>query len=146
MTEPTPRGFEIFHVGDVLSVTTGVLVAPSLLDGVHRLLDYMTGDVLMTHQLPRACDACAPHLLDQHPQLAEVIIPTFDELEDGNREQAREVVIEGFLTDLCRRLGYDEVPVEPLPPGAWEHRNPIVEAYEMVGKDRVVVVVADDEQ
>ena len=61
-----------FHLGDVLSITTGRLVSPRHMDGVYDILNFMTGDNLFTHQLPRASDECKPHLLAQFPQLAEV--------------------------------------------------------------------------
>ena len=61
-----------FHIGDVLSITTGKMVSPTGMDGIYKILNFMTGEDLYTHQLPRAMRVCAPHLLQQHPQLAEV--------------------------------------------------------------------------
>jgi hypothetical protein len=40
------------------------------------VLNFMTGDNLFTHQLPRAMDECAPEVLRQHPDLADVQVPT----------------------------------------------------------------------
>lgn len=51
-----------FHIGDILSITTERLVSPRLIEGVYDILNYMTGDNLMTHQLPRASRHCAPYL------------------------------------------------------------------------------------
>lgn len=43
-----------FHIGDVLSAMTGTLVSPRHIGGVYDVLNWMTGESLMTHQLPRA--------------------------------------------------------------------------------------------
>lgn len=62
-----------FSLGAVLSVTTGVLLAE--IGDVRELLDFITGDTLMTHQLPRASDEAAPEILRQHPDLAGMAVP-----------------------------------------------------------------------
>lgn len=67
----------LFHLGDILSVTTDRLLSPDRIGGVYRLLNHMTGDNLMTHQLPRASDECRPYLLAQFPELADVVVPEF---------------------------------------------------------------------
>jgi hypothetical protein len=66
---------EQFALGDVLSITTDCLVSRDHIGGVYRILNYMTGDNLFTHQLPRAAEECKPALLAQHPRLAEVETP-----------------------------------------------------------------------
>src|SRR5881628_376125 len=71
-----------FHIGDLLSVTDGRLLSPDHVAGVHKLLDHMTGDVLMTHQLPLAADAMTPELLQQHPWLKDFGPPENAELAD----------------------------------------------------------------
>ena len=59
-----------FHVGDILSVTTGVLVSPDHIGGVYGVLGWMTGEGLMTHQLPRVSRECEPFLRETFPDLA----------------------------------------------------------------------------
>lgn len=59
-----------FHIGDVLSAYTGILCGT--MDGLYEILNYMTGDDLYTHQLPRASDEVRPYLLRQHPWLASI--------------------------------------------------------------------------
>ena len=61
-----------FHVSDILSVTTGRLVSIHHMDGVYDVLNFMTGQSLMTHALPRAKKEIAPVILEQHPALATV--------------------------------------------------------------------------
>ena len=71
-SKETPNGRE-FHLGNILSITTGRLVSPRHIDGVYDILDYMTGgDSLYTHQLGRAADECKPYLLMEMPWLEEI--------------------------------------------------------------------------
>lgn len=65
-----------FHIGDLLSVSTGCLVSNDHIGGVYNILNHMTEDELYTHQLPLACDAMKPELLQQHPWLKDVAKPT----------------------------------------------------------------------
>lgn len=70
-----------FHIGDVLSITTGKLVSPSHIGGVYNICDWMTGEANMTHQLPRVSREIEPDLRRQHPALAAVVAPEFDSKE-----------------------------------------------------------------
>src|SRR4051812_24177917 len=58
-----------FHISDVLSVTTGRLVSSRHMDGIYEILNFLTGDNLFTHQLPRAMRECEPWLKTQFPKL-----------------------------------------------------------------------------
>lgn len=64
-----------FDLSDVLSATTGRLLSMRHMDGIYDVLNYMTGDNLMTHQLPRAMDQVKPEILRQHPDLENVDPP-----------------------------------------------------------------------
>jgi hypothetical protein len=85
MTETKP-----FHLGDILSVTTGRLVSPRHIGGVYDILNWMTGDNLFTHQLPRACDECQGPLLAQYPDLAVIEPP--ETFGDGSKDGAKDAV------------------------------------------------------
>jgi hypothetical protein len=121
-----------FHLGDVLSVTTGRLVSPRHMDGVYDILNFMTGDNLFTHQLPRASDECKPHLLAQFPQLAEV---DASGVNTKNHKQ--------WLAEQVAKYG-EEFEVKPIPKGAHQFKNPIAEATEMMGGPEKVIVVQTD--
>jgi hypothetical protein len=123
-----------FHLGDVLSVTTGRLVAPGHMPAVHELLDYLTGDVLMTHQLPRAVGECAPHLLRQHPQLAGVPLP---ESFDGEAD------VLAWLAEQVATYG-EHLVVAPLPPEDHTRINPLTELAMNYPHLVVIPVVRDD--
>ena len=121
-----------FHLGDVLSITTGRLVSPRHMDGIYDILNFLTGDNLFTHQLPRASDECKPYLLEQFPQLNEV---DASGVNGKNHEQ--------WLTEQVAKYG-EKFTVKPLPTGAHEAKNPIEEAVEMMGSpDKVIVVQTD---
>jgi hypothetical protein len=64
-----------FHIGTILSITDGHLVSPDHVGGVYKILNHMTGDDLMTHQLPRASRECEANLREQHPDLAAIVVP-----------------------------------------------------------------------
>lgn len=119
-----------FHIGDVLSITTGRLVSPTHIDGVYDILNYMTGDNLFTHQLPRAAEQCKPELLRQHPALAAVDV---SEINETNWQW--------WLDEQVAAFG-ESLTVEPLCPADYEHQDPIEELTAKIGKDRVIVVSA----
>lgn len=64
-----------FHIGDILSVTTGCMVSPSHIGGVYALCDWMTGEQNFTHQLPRVSREIEPQLRADFPDLAAVGAP-----------------------------------------------------------------------
>src|SRR5260370_296144 len=62
-----------FPLAVVLTALTGRLLCP--IGDLYGVLDYMTGESLMTHQLPRASEECKDPILIQHPGLADVTVP-----------------------------------------------------------------------
>ncbi len=117
-----------FHIGDILSITGEKLVSPRLIEGVYDICNFMTGDSLFTHQLPRAHDVCGPELLHQHPQLAGV-----DE-SSVNSQTWR-----AWLDEQIAKFG-ETLSVSPLPEGIWTTIDPILEAESMMGKGRVIAL------
>lgn len=118
------------HLGDVLSVTTGHFLAPGGFGDVHALLDYLTGDTLFTHQLPRAVEECAPALLRQFPALADVVVPEFDDPSE----------VDVWLAARVAEYG-EHLDVEPLAPGEHERRDPLTELAGMLRPDQSMIVV-----
>ncbi len=92
-----------FHIGDVISVATGTLVSLRHLDGVEDLCNFMSGETLMTHQLPRVSRECEPSLRRQHSALLAEPIPPI-----SSRDEA-----EAWLRTLYPTYG-ETVPVEAL--------------------------------
>ena len=121
-----------FHLGDVLSITTGKLLSPRLIEGVYDILNYMTGENLFTHQLPRARDVCNPYILKQHPQLKAV---KCDSITTSNWRERLAVLVSEFGETLL---------IEPLPKGAYTYVDPITEAEVMMGDPSKVIVLKAD--
>lgn len=117
---------KVFDLGTVLSITDGHLFAP--ISEVYEILNFMTGDNLFTHQLPRACEECRPVLLRKYPQLGEI------KTERGHMENWRE-----FLEQQKIKYG-NAFEVEPV--GIFEHKKigPIEEAVSIFGKEKTIVL------
>ena len=134
-----------FHLGDVLSITTGRLVSPRHIDGVYDILNFMTGDNLFTHQLPRASDECKPYLVEQFPQLATTEMDSaIADLSDALKSKSGKAQVEKVVADwLAKQVSkYGEMfAVKSIPTDAHEVKNPIAEAAEMMGGPEKVIVV-----
>lgn len=110
-----------FHLADVLTITTGRLVSPRGVEAIYDVLNFMTGDNLFTHQLPRGMDECQAPLLAQHPDLAAVEIPaSFDAAGDV------EAAVHAWVAEQVERFG-EFREVAPLPAEAHTHINPLDE-------------------
>ena len=53
-----------------MSASTGFLLC--IVDELYEILDYMTGDSLFTHALPRASRECTPYLKEQFPFINDI--------------------------------------------------------------------------
>lgn len=115
-----------FDLGTVLTVTTGIFLCE--MDNLYEILNFMTGDSLMTHQLPRASDDCKPSLLEQFPELSNIVVP---ELE--NKEECLE-----YLNLIAGDFG-NKFKVEPLKEPT--HHDPILELQEMMSDDQKLIIV-----
>ncbi len=135
MTEMAPT--RTFHIGDILTITDGRLVSPRHIEGAYDILGWMTGDSLMTHQLPRASRECEENLRQQHPDLAAVKVP-----EGLGSEEA-------VLTWLAQQVAvYGESrEVAPLPPQDHTRIDPLVELRMLRPDAQIIAVQAttDDE-
>ena len=145
-----------FHIGDVLSITTGRLVSPRHIDGVYDILNFMTDDNLFTHQLPRACDECKPFLLKQFPQLASpemdfAVAELGEMLKTPSGKAETNKLLLGWLSkitsgkyglqglSLCGEQ-HDMLEVAKVPTDAHEQIDPMSELAEKVHPDKIVVV------
>lgn len=71
---------KMFHVGDLASTVSKKLVAPSGYDAICRLVDFVTGVPHGQLGLVPAARAIRPHLISQHPWLAE--LPGLEDVVD----------------------------------------------------------------
>ena len=124
-----------FTLGAVLSVTTGKLLCP--FDELHEFLDYLTGQSLFTHQLPRASQSARSYILSVYEDLEFTDVPPIE----GTREE-REAQVKSFL-DFLVDSGYSkDYEFEQMP--YFEAKDPIQELIEMRGSsDGIIPVVID---
>ena len=111
---------QTFTLGEVLTALTGRLLCD--IDGLYRVLNFLTGESLYTHQLPRAGRAAAAYLAQQHPDLAVLDWSGVD-LENWR----------DWLREQVDRFGPTR-ELSPMPAGAYEPQDPIAEIMEMRGE------------
>lgn len=133
-----------FHIGDVLSITTGRLVSPRHIGGVYEILNHMTGDNLFTHQLGRAAEACAPILLSDHPWLIEMGADLERRLDAVPEGGDMESAIRDALVSYGLQIGCSDINVLPLAPESWLRIDPLQELSAMVGEEKIMVVELPD--
>lgn len=76
LVEPQAEdGSRRFHVGDILSITTGKLTSPRGWDGIYDILGYMTDDSPFTTQLGRFAEECKPYLERQLGDAIKLEVP-----------------------------------------------------------------------
>lgn len=102
-----------FKIGEIISGATGRLLCD--IGKVYEILNYMTGDNLFTHQLPRACRECRPYFYKQFPWLNEL------NTDEVNTENWKE-----WLDDKISKYG-EEFEVIPINNGEYKSIDPIKE-------------------
>ena len=120
-------GTKKFHIGDVISAATGRLVSTRHIGGVYDILGFMSGESLMTHQLPRVAREAEPSLRSQHPELCAVEVPA------GLDSEGK---VLAWLATLYPRFGV-EVEVAPMGTADHTHINPIAEIKMINPKSQV---------
>lgn len=128
-----------FHLGDVLSVATGILVSLRGIGAVYDVCNFMTGDKLFTHQLPRASQECAPEIYRQHPDLHAIARPNFSGVTDA------EAAVKEWLAEQAARFGEyrelaplasgDHTVIDPLDELAMAYPNVKVIPFVVGGSD-----------
>ena len=110
-----------FHIGDVLSAMTGTLVSPRYIGGVYDVLNWMTGESLVTHQLPRASRECEGTLREAFPDLAAIKFPDWSRVPDADKERvivrewlASQVATHGETREVPRLSEQDHTRIDPI--------------------------------
>ncbi|GAA2887726.1 hypothetical protein GGQ99_004734 [Aminobacter niigataensis] len=130
MSETVQNRTKDFPTGAVLSVVADVLVSENHIAGVYEVLNWMTGESLYTHQLPRVSLEATPVIVAMHPELAVAIA----EAEQVNGENWRE-----WLAIWKARYG-ETIAVPRLNIAEHERIDPLSELAEKVPPDRIVVI------
>ena len=118
-----------FHIGDIITITSGILVSLDHVGGIYNILGWMTGEDLMTHQLTRASRECEDNLRAQHPDLAAVVVPKI----------TCEAEAITFLASLYPEFG-ETRPVSPLPTGDHTIIDPVAE-IKMMRPDAQIITL-----
>jgi hypothetical protein len=140
-----------FHISDVLSITTGRLVSSRHIDGIYDILNFLTGDNLYTHQLPRAMRECKPWLRSQFPSIMEdspiitKLLPVLDaKITNADKQKDRvQAACEQWVKMVQTEANLPEiVAVYEMGAEMHTHIDPVEEAQAMVGDKRVIVLDA----
>lgn len=127
-----------FHVGDLLSVTTGRIVARRHVDALYDLLGHMTGDSPFTHQLPRFGDECKPWLYRWFPELESVDDGILGDMIDiHGPEKGCETWVDAMVSSRGIREWYD---VPQIPKDDHSRRCPIEELRQMAPDAQIIVM------
>ncbi|PZU95520.1 MAG: hypothetical protein DI527_00495 [Chelatococcus sp.] len=122
-----------FPTAEVISSIAGVLICD--IGGVYRVLGWMTGEELFTHQLPRAGREATPVAVAFDPRLAEVVKEA-EQVNETNWQEWRDRWIERFG---------QEITVPRLTLAQHKEKNPIAELREMAPQAEIIPVVVGEE-
>lgn len=103
MTTPARQ----FHLGDILSITTSRMLSPAGMGGIHEIVTYMTGELATDLACVEERARCAAALLEQHPQLAQLVDPD-DKIDPST--------VDAWLAKQVARFG-EGLAVEALASG-----------------------------
>lgn len=117
-----------FATRDVLSTVTGRLMGD--IGGVYEVLNWMTGESVFTHQIPRISREAVPVVLAVHPTLQTAI------------DEAEQVTPENFATwrDTWEDRYGPTIAVPKFNSDTHESIDPMSELAEMVHPDKIVTV------
>lgn len=107
---------QTFKLEEVLSAVKGVLLCK--IGKVYEVLDFLTGDNIYTHQLPRVARTCEPHVLKQHPFLNDI------DLSGINTDNWQE-----RLAEIKNKYPNE---IELIQIGDFLHKDPYAELVDMV--------------
>jgi hypothetical protein len=125
MTDETKQ----FSVAQILTITHGRLLCH--IGGVYEILNWLTGESLMTHQLPRASRESEDWLRQQFPDLVEIDV---ESVSIAGQED-----VDTFLASLADQYGTFR-EVTPLPPGDHTSIDPISE-LKMMRPDMPIITL-----
>ncbi|RKD69019.1 hypothetical protein [Rhizobium sp. WW_1] len=119
-----------FPIDAVMSTITGVLVSENGIGCIYEMLNWMTGDSVFTHQIPRISREAVPVMLAIYPEMQAAI----DEAKQVNGDNWRE-----WLTTWRQRYG-DEIAVPVMNIAEHERIDPLSELAEKVSPDRIITL------
>lgn len=119
---------QAFPTADVLSTITGRLMGD--IGGVYRVLEFMTGHPVFTHQIPRISREATPVAVALHPTLAQACTEAEQVTPDNYRD---------WLATWLDRYG-PEITVPRMDREQHEDIDPLSELAEKIHPDRIIVI------
>lgn len=130
MTNTNAKNLDLYSI---LAITHHL---PIHLTPYLAILEFMTGEKLSAIEWPRAHAECADWLLEQYPQLRDVVMPDFAEGD--------EAAMDAWADEQKAKFG-STLPVLPLPPGRRAQMSVIDELVNLgVDLNKVYVVDPND--
>jgi hypothetical protein len=135
-----------FHLRDLLTIVTGrLLMLPdkdkSAVEGVYDFLEWMTGGMPYTHQLPRFIRECKPYLLKWFPELSIALasesLGTLKTWLDSDQTPDKREGIRMWLAELKMMQPQikDNYDVPQMPPDDHDRIDPYLELLDMANRD-----------
>ena len=124
-----------FHILDVLSITSGKLLSLEKMDGLYKILNFLTGEDLYTHQLIRASKTCKPYLLKTYPVLVDPLVESaignlsamLSHLKDTHMsDEVIKLAIKGWAVKYVYPVTGEYIEILPLDT-AYAAMNPVDE-------------------
>lgn len=131
-----------FKLSQVLSITTGRLLCD--IGGVYEILNFITGDDLFTHALPRASRFAEPLILEAYPEL--VITDDQDAYLTRRIDEAKAIGgnIMGAIGAWLSLLELPMLVTIHSHEDAWLSIDPMAELAGMIGDKSKIITVGPD--
>lgn len=137
-----------FSLAQILTMTTGRLLCD--MDGVYKILNFLTQDDIFTHAIPRAMRTCKPYLKELLPQFdtPEFQLAVGELIECLGSPAAKghaRPLIDGWLLKQIEVYG-NAFELEPMPSEKWLHIDPMEELQEdfaLAGKDPTNIITVN---
>lgn len=124
-----------FPVSSVLMVATGRLLYDDGMDEIYEILNFMTNDNLLTHQLPRAFKECKPHVLKRYPAMKAASAELSEKLDGVNDTETKRQILTEWLAVQTAQFG-KMLKVEQIPTEEHAVKDPLSEPIEVRSKKR----------
>ena len=119
-----------FDLGAILNITTKRLFTS--MEDVYEVLNYLTGDSIYTHQLPRVMPLAKAYVLSLYPELTGV----GDTVEINSFDDAK-----AFIKEQKKVFG-NKLPLSPMEKNdGYSYVDPIEEAIDMTSEKTNKIVL-----
>lgn len=133
-----------FSLRAILQLTTRLYMGD--MSAIYQALNFLTGDDLYTHQLPRAMEECEKSVEEQFPQfhtedfleklkMYQEVIKASDPGKGGADHQ---LITDGWIYSMEADYG-KEFDLYPMLPYQYTHQDCLSELMDMVTPEKIVV-------